>query len=179
MPDTTRASVRPKPKRRIEKKNDLGLSGASRAHPYSPQKQARHAAWEKIRLQAGITGLMAHDLVTTGVLVADARQVMDTLTIIDEKQFYGVLGITARTMQRRAASVGKTLDMNASDRTLRLVSVTNQAIDTLGSQDAAERWLSTPAMGLDQRKPIDLLRSTEGTELVKTLLKRMDYGVYA
>jgi len=49
----------------------------------------------------------------------------------------------------------------------------------LGSQEAAERWLSTPAMALDRRRPIDLLQSSEGTELVKTLLTRMDYGVYA
>ena len=59
------------------------------------------------------------------------------------------------------------------------MSVTRQAIDVLGSQEAAERWLSTPATGLDQRKPIDLLQSSEGTELVKTLLTRMDFGVYA
>jgi uncharacterized protein (DUF2384 family) len=32
---------------------------------------------------------------------------------------------------------------------------------------------------LDERKPIDLLQSSEGTELVRTLLTRMDYGVYA
>ena len=52
-------------------------------------------------------------------------------------------------------------------------------MDVLSSQEAAERWLSTPALGIDGRKPIDLLQSTEGTELVKTLLTRMDYGVYA
>jgi putative toxin-antitoxin system antitoxin component (TIGR02293 family) len=82
-------------------------------------------------------------------------------------------------MQRRSASAAKTLDPNASDRALRLVSVTSQAIDVLGSQEAAERWLASPAMGLDRRKPIDLLQSTEGTEMIKTLLTRMDYGVYA
>ena len=124
-------------------------------------------------------GLEVHDLVTEGVRVEDAKQLMRAYTIIGEKDLFGVLGITARTMQRRAASTHKTLDPNASDRALRLVSVTNQAIEVLGSQQAAERWLSSPAMGLDQRKPIDLLRSSEGTELVKTLLTRMDFGVYA
>jgi len=73
----------------------------------------------------------------------------------------------------------KTLDQNASDRAIRLASVTEQAIEVLDSQEAAERWLSTPAMALDRRRPIDLLQSSEGTELVKTLLTRMDYGVYA
>jgi putative toxin-antitoxin system antitoxin component (TIGR02293 family) len=56
---------------------------------------------------------------------------------------------------------------------------TSGAIDVLGSKDAAEHWLAAPAIGLDQRQPIDLLQSSEGAELVKTLLTRMDYGVYA
>jgi putative toxin-antitoxin system antitoxin component (TIGR02293 family) len=127
----------------------------------------------------GLSGLGAHDLVAKGIDVADAKQVMAGFTIINEKQFYGVLGITERTMQRRAASATKTLDVNASDRALRLVTVMHQATEVLGSQEAAERWLSSPAMGLDQRIPIDLLQSSEGTAMVKTLLSRMEYGVYA
>ena len=125
------------------------------------------------------TGLKAHDLVAKGMGVAEAKQVMAGFTVINEEQFYSVLGITHRTMQRRAASASKTLDANASDRALRLVSVMHQAEEVLGSQEAAERWLSSPAMGLDQRLPIDLLQSSEGTAMVKTLLSRMEYGVYA
>ena len=127
----------------------------------------------------GVAGLRAHDLVTRGVTVADAKQLMKTFTLIGEAQLYGVLGITPRTMQRRAASAHKTLDPNASDRALRLMNVTRLATEVLGSREAAERWLSAPAMGLDQRLPIELLQSSEGTELVKTLLTRMDFGVYA
>gem|GEM_PF-6688227 len=37
---------------------------------------------------------------------------------------------------------------------------------------------ASAAMGLNRRCPIDLLQSTEGTELVRTLLQFMDYGVY-
>ena len=126
-----------------------------------------------------ITGLRAHDLVTKGMSVADARGLLKSFTVIGQAQLYGVLGITPRTMQRRSASERKTLDQNASDRALRLMAVMGQASDVLGSREAAERWLSAPAMGLDQRVPIDLLASSEGTEMVKTLLERMEYGVYA
>ena len=68
-------------------------------------------------------------------------------------------GISERTLQRGDAA-GKRLDGNASDRTLRPASVAERAIDVPGSQEAAERWLSAPAMGLDQRRPIDLLQSS-------------------
>ena len=153
---------------------DVPLAGHGAKMLLNLSAEARRA-----RGQGEFTGLRAHDLVTQGIRVEDARQLMRGFTIIAEKELLGVLGITARTIQRRAASVHKTLDPNASDRALRLMWVTSQAIDVLGSQEAAERWLSTSAMGLDQRKPIDLLQSSEGTDLVKTLLTRMDYGVYA
>ena len=150
-----------------------------------PSKPRAHKATEGnrsgkvIKLTTSLAGLGAHDLVAQGISVAEAKLVMAGLTIIDDKQFYNVLGITERTMQRRAVSTTKTLDANASDRALRLVTVLNQATDVLGSQEAAERWLGSPAIGLDQRVPIDLLQSSEGTAMVKTLLSRMDYGIYA
>ena len=149
------------------------------ARAANPLAQTVTAGRQQVKVNSNLTGLSAHDLVAKGIGVTDAKQVMAGFTIINEKQFYSVLGITPRTMQRRAASATKTLDANASDRALRLVTVMHQATEVLGSQEAAERWLSSPAMGLDQRVPIDLLQSSEGTAMVKTLLSRMEYGVYA
>ncbi len=134
--------------------------------------------WAGLHLKDDATGLSAHDLVTGGIPVADAKQMMGAFSIIKESQFYGVLGISPKTMQRRSNSAHQTLDVNASDRALRLASVVHQAIDVLGSLEAAERWLDSPATALDRRKPIDLLQSTEGTHMVKTLLTRMGFGVY-
>lgn len=53
-----------------------------------------------------------------------------------------------------------------------------RATDVLGSQRAAELWLLAPAMGLDNRRPIDLLATSAGAEAVENLLIRLDYGVY-
>ena len=125
-----------------------------------------------------LTPLQTHDLVTEGLPVVAARELMASFRFIDRHTVLSAVGISERTLQRGNVA-GKLLDSNASDRTLRLASVAEQAIDVLGSQEAAERWLSAPAMGLDRRRPIDLLQSSEGTELVRTLLTRMDHGVYA
>jgi putative toxin-antitoxin system antitoxin component (TIGR02293 family) len=59
-----------------------------------------------------------------------------------------------------------------------LETATVKAIDVLGSQEAATRWLTMPATALDGRRPIDLLSDPEGVARVLTLLVRMDYGVY-
>jgi putative toxin-antitoxin system antitoxin component (TIGR02293 family) len=125
-----------------------------------------------------LTPLETHDLVTRGIGVASLRRFMNAYQLLDNDQICKVIGTSERTLQR-AAEQARPLDTNVSDRALRLASVTSQAIDVLGSQEAAERWLASPALGLDGRKPIDLLQSTEGTDLVKTLLTRMDYDVYA
>jgi len=49
----------------------------------------------------------------------------------------------------------------------------------LGSQDEAEQWLERPAIGLNQRRPIDLLATAAGTEIVEDFLRRLECGVYA
>lgn len=142
--------------------------------------QALHAAAPStpFRLARALSPLETHDLVTQGVPVEALRQLMAAFRIIDRHTVLTAVGISERTLQRGEAA-NRRLDTNASDRTLRLASVTEQAIDVLGSQEAAERWLASPALGLDQRRPIDLLQSTEGTELVRALLTRIDHGVYA
>jgi putative toxin-antitoxin system antitoxin component (TIGR02293 family) len=120
------------------------------------------------------SSLQAYELVADGlqvasehgrILLADVRPVgISTYGLKESSQLIDRSKLT----RRRAKNTAK-----------RLAAVTKQAINVLGSREAAERWLSTPAIGLDQRLPIKLLQSSEGTELVKTLLTRMDYGVYA
>lgn len=40
-------------------------------------------------------------------------------------------------------------------------------------------WLQTPARALDQRRPIDLLVNDAGVSEVKSLLGRLEHGVFA
>jgi len=48
----------------------------------------------------------------------------------------------------------------------------------LGSQEVAERWLQTPAIGLNRQRPIDLLATRAGAEIVENFLSQLEYGVY-
>jgi putative toxin-antitoxin system antitoxin component (TIGR02293 family) len=48
----------------------------------------------------------------------------------------------------------------------------------LGSQQGAERWLQTPATGLNRQRPIDLLATRAGAEIVENFLSQLEYGVY-
>lgn len=53
-----------------------------------------------------------------------------------------------------------------------------KAIAVFGSREAAEAWLQRPAVGLNGQRPIDLLTTVAGAELVENFLGRLEYGVY-
>ncbi|HEY1605022.1 MAG TPA: antitoxin Xre/MbcA/ParS toxin-binding domain-containing protein [Allosphingosinicella sp.] len=90
------------------------------------------------------------------------------------------VGISLRTFQRRKKeAVAKRLSQEQSGRTWKFAEVLAKAIRVLGTQEDAEDWLNRPAIGLDQQRPIDLLATTAGVEIVEEHLERLEYGVYA
>ena len=88
------------------------------------------------------------------------------------------VGLSIRTVQRRAGTPRKLLNKDQSSRTWKFAEILTTATQVFGSQSEAERWLVTPAMALNQRRPVDLLASSAGVELVEQLLGRLEYGVY-
>jgi len=87
-----------------------------------------------------------------------------------------VIGISEKTAGRRKHEM---LPREAADATLALIEITSLAERVLGSHAEAEQWLVTPALGLDGRKPIELIATRAGAEMVKAHLVRIDHGVYA
>ncbi len=53
-----------------------------------------------------------------------------------------------------------------------------RASQVFGSEDAALEWLYSPAMALNQQRPVDVLAQPGGDVLVTDLLTRIEYGVY-
>ncbi|MFG8439942.1 antitoxin Xre/MbcA/ParS toxin-binding domain-containing protein [Pseudomonas aeruginosa] len=47
-----------------------------------------------------------------------------------------------------------------------------------GNREKAERWMTTPALGLEGRSPVDLLANADDLELLEVFLMRIEYGVY-
>ena len=56
--------------------------------------------------------------------------------------------------------------------------IVSKAAEVLGSRKAAESWMLRPAMGLDQQRPIGLLRTALGTEIVEDFLTRLKFNFY-
>jgi putative toxin-antitoxin system antitoxin component (TIGR02293 family) len=88
-----------------------------------------------------------------------------------------VLGISERTLARRR-SHGRLTPVE-SDRLFRLIALYAQAADVLGSLDAAEEWMHSPAVALGDKTPIEYAMNEAGAKRVEQLLTRIDDGVFS
>jgi putative toxin-antitoxin system antitoxin component (TIGR02293 family) len=126
------------------------------------------------------TALEAHESIQQGFpsksLVMFVRQFP---TIGREDTIDKVVGISLRTFQRhKKAGARERLSREQSGKLYKAAEIVAKAVDVLGSAEAAERFLEEPAMALDGKRPIDLLSTPAGAELVEKHLGRLDYGVY-
>lgn len=123
-----------------------------------------------------------HDLILRGLPIRALLRLLDDLQILKTPLVIIALGMSPRNFQRRKAAAQKnnraTLSAEESSKLWKFAEILAQATKTLGSQHAAETWLSNPQMGLEWKRPVDLLATIQGSELVETLLMRMEYGVY-
>ncbi len=126
------------------------------------------------------SSVMAHDAVMKGVSGHALTRIWEsTRGTLPADAILKAIGVSARTASRIQSDPDKPLDARTTDGIYRLESVRAMAEEVLGSAEAANEWLQAEAMGLEFRKPIELLSTSPGAEAVKTLLQRMKYGVYA
>ncbi len=123
----------------------------------------------------------AHEMILQGIPSRALEKLLTRLLIINlaDNAFESALGMSERTFQRYKLDHTRTLSTEQSSRTWNFARILTKAISVLGSQVEAEKWMIQPAMGLDNRRPIDLLATAAGSELVQEFLDRLDYGVYA
>ncbi len=123
--------------------------------------------------------LDAHDMILQGMPARALTHLIGALQLIEPTtSLEKAIGMSLRTFQRSKASKAKPLSREQGSRTWKFAEILAKATAILGSQDAAERWLERPAIGLNQLRPIDLLATSVGTEMVETYLMRIEYGVY-
>ena len=123
--------------------------------------------------------LDAHELLLDGLPGSALTHFVRHLVIIQTDSLEKAFGMSLRTFQRRKDAPDKPLSQEQSGRTWKFAEILAKATDVFGSQEEAEQWLERPAIGLDQRRPIDLLATPAGIELVEQYLTRLAYGVYA
>ena len=126
------------------------------------------------------TALEAHESIQRGFPSRSLLVfVSEFPTIGREDTIDKVVGVSLRTFQRhKKAGAKDRLNREQSGKLYKAAEIVAKAVDVLGSHEAAERFLEEPALALDGKRPIDLLSTPAGVELVDRHLTRIDYGVY-
>lgn len=125
------------------------------------------------------TYLDVHDAITRGIPGSTLAVLLKQVQALPEHEVLNAIGVSARSARRHRRHAREALNAGQSGRVWTFAEVLARATAVFGGQGAAERWLATPAIGLEGRRPIDLLSSPVGVGLVEQLLGRIALGVYS
>jgi len=120
-----------------------------------------------------------HSAIVKGVPYASLVFLVDHVTDVVEDDVARVLGVSTRTLRRQTEAPEKQMPADIASKAWLLAETLAKATEVFGSKEAAEQWMSRPAMGLGRQRPIDLLQTLQGAELVNDFLTRVEYGVYS
>lgn len=125
-----------------------------------------------------VTPLDVHGVIQKGLSSRAYSHLCSQMEVLDPADVLRATGLSVRTVQRRKSAPGKPLSAEQSGRAWKFAEVLAKATEVFGSQKAGEEWLAEPAMSLEGKKPIELLSTPVGTEMVERLLGRIEFGVY-
>ncbi|MEX1153246.1 antitoxin Xre-like helix-turn-helix domain-containing protein [Parvibaculum sp.] len=150
------------------------------AEPTEQQRAADLLGGARVLRRAIRTPLDAHEVIRRGLPAQALTRLVGRLTVLGmtDGRLERALGMSLRTYQRRKDVPAGRLSVEQSGRTWKFAEILAKATDLLGSQPEAEQWLERPAMGLDRQRPIDLLETPAGVEMVEDFLTQLEYGVY-
>ncbi len=140
--------------------------------------------FEKIKDALGMqslqvrTAIELHECIAEGLPRSAAVHLVHRLLALPLEDNLRALNVSHRTWNRFLAEPGKPLDVDHSARLWSMAEIVTKAQEVLGTYEQVQAWLACPALGLDSRRPIDLMSTPQGTELVQTLLGRIEHGVY-
>lgn len=124
----------------------------------------------------------AHQRILSGLPTRALLRLLADLHVVPTASLLQVIGMSQRNYQRRKEAAERDpaakLTVDEGSRLWRFTALLVQATQTLGSRESAEKWFATPQPGLDGRRPIELMATAPGAELVEDLLIRMEYDVY-
>jgi putative toxin-antitoxin system antitoxin component (TIGR02293 family) len=123
--------------------------------------------------------LDVHAAILEGIPYASLIHLLKSLITLQQSEVAYVLGVSARTLSRQKVTPKKAMPPTLASRTWLFAETLAKATEVLGSKERAEEWMSKPAMGLDSKRPMDLLQTVQGAELVHDFLTRLEYNVYS
>ncbi len=133
----------------------------------------------KIQANTDIVIDFLHPLLMSGLPASTLIALASATTIFREKGNIPILGMSPSTFYRLQKTPDERLTTAQTAYAFQFAELYTQALDVLGTKEAADNWLQAPARILSNQKPIDLITTQPGLQKVQQYLTQMDYGVYS
>lgn len=140
---------------------------------YRPPQQTPKGFWALLGIPCQGGALL--EMVCDGFPI-DVLDRLSALSGFDVQELAHICGMTTFALQKRQ-QMGR-LSTQQSDRLFRVADVMSAAGELFeGNIGFAKRWLTSSQRGLGERRPIDMLRTRVGAEMVLDLIGRLEHGV--
>lgn len=93
------------------------------------------------------------------------------------KEIATLLPVTERTLQRR--DTDSRLSSSVSEQIILIAEITDKGTEVFGNINSFKKWLKEENTALGGHKPLALLDTTIGIQLVSEELAKLEYGVYS
>jgi len=88
-----------------------------------------------------------------------------------------LLNVAERTIQRKGDR--ELLDISTSEQILQIAEVFSRGSDVFESPVNFQNWMNSENMSLGGKKPIDLLPSRYGAQMILDVIGRIEHGIYS
>ena len=96
----------------------------------------------------------------------------------NQEDWAGFLGVSTRTLVRNKLKQNFVFDSIPSEKIIELAEVTALGKEVFDTDIQFENWLHQKNFALGSLKPIELLSSSYGKDLVINELNKIDYGIF-
>ncbi len=120
-----------------------------------------------------------HDLIAVSRKGIPKKAVTALLARLDIKQpdMYTILHLSPRTWQRY--SDDKLLSQDVTERALKLAELYAQGEAVFGATDRFQGWMTHQSIALGGKRPIDMLDTLYGFQVIRDEITRIEYGILA
>jgi putative toxin-antitoxin system antitoxin component (TIGR02293 family) len=107
----------------------------------------------------------------------NAKAALDFLSLsgFTQNEFQETFKTTVKTIQNHVTKE-LTLDSALSEKLLKSFALFDKGIEIFGSGNSFHQWLNTPAYGLGNQLPFDLMDTITGIRLITEELIRIEFG---
>lgn len=96
----------------------------------------------------------------------------------DDRQWSDFLNINVRTLQRYKKAQDHVFKPIQSEKIFELAEVINMGYEVFDSSENFNIWLNSPSTALGNEKPVNLLDTSYGKDLVLAELNRIEHGIF-